>query len=187
MFQTALAQSLMIFAFAAELYIWRQEMHPQRKGQCLYPGNNTPRVALRHKKALKKSEDTLQESHCWVYWAKIKCYWEFSGVGWSQVYLSMSSRVRSIEHDFTTTQKDLWNRRHSPSRWTALQLWQKAPGNTEIHWPVLWVQLEGTVLALVFARSPNMTVKKGFPHVKLKISCVWQLPKLFIWDQTENL
>lgn len=36
-----------------------------------------------------------------------------------------------------------------------------------------------------FARSPNTTVKKGFPHAKLKISCVWQLAKLFIWDQTE--
>lgn len=71
------------------------------------------------------------------------------------------------------------------SSWIALQLWQKAPGNTEMHWPVLWVQLEGTVLALVFARSPNMTVKKGFPHAKPKISCVWQSAKLFIWVQTE--
>lgn len=106
-------------------------------------------------------------------------------MGWSQDYLEMLFRVRSTEHDFTTAEKDLWNRKQNPSPWTALQLWQKAPGNTKMHWPVLWVQLEGTVLALVFVRSPNATVKKGFPQAKLKRSCVWQLAKLFIWDQTE--
>lgn len=139
----------------------RQEMHPQRKGQCLYPGSNTPSCALRDKQAEKKAlKHTAKKLLLSILSKKIKCYWEFSAMGWSQDYLAMSFRVRKIEHDFTTTQKGLWNGRHNPSPWAALQLWQKAPGNTEMHWPDLWMQLEGTVLGLVLPGLQTRQSKK---------------------------